>query len=266
VTQYDTADPRDDADYNHNFWAFTPANPNSAYLDGFHVRSGLADDPSLAVTGGLFRLHWLYLQNEVWVDSPGDWLAVVDRASGYAMVERFLYQPNAEYPGKASVIFYKNGPAVEMNERGRPEIRTSPDDAPYYMEAELNSPMATIAPGQTYAMDTQWYPARAGKEFAGVAEGGLILEPLLAARTAAGVRISGSFGVFSPGRVIAHFMDVRGVELTTLRLGNAEPAEPLNLSEEVKVPSGTQRVKVSVEGEHGVNRGVLGETSVTGIS
>jgi hypothetical protein len=266
VTQYDTADAHNDADYNHNFWAFTLANPSSAYLDGFHVRSGLADDPSLAVTGGLFRLHWLYLQNEVWVDSPGDWLAVVDRASGYAMVERFLYQPNAKYPGKASVIFYKNGPAVELNERGRPEIRTSADDAPYYMEAEINSPMATIAPGQTYAMDTKWYPARAGKEFAGVAEGGLIAEPLLAARTAAGVRISGSFGVFFPGHVIAHFMDVRGVDLATLRLGNAKPAEPLNLSEEVKAPSGTLRVKVSVEGEHGENRGVLGETLVTGIS
>jgi hypothetical protein len=133
------------------------------------------------------------------------------------------------------------------------------------MEAELNSPMATLPPGQTYAMDTQWYPARAGKEFGGVAEGGLIAEPLLAARTAAGVRLSGSFGVFFPGRLIAHFMDARGVELTTLRFGNAEPAEPLDLSEEVKVPSGTQRVKVSIEGEHGENRGVLGETAVTGI-
>jgi hypothetical protein len=134
------------------------------------------------------------------------------------------------------------------------------------MEAELNSPMATMAPGQTYAMDTKWYPARTGKEFAGVAEGGLIGEPLLAVRTAAGVRIRGSFGVFLPGQVIAHFMDVRGVDLATLRLGNAEPAEPLNLSEEVKAPLGTLRVKVSVEGEHGENRGVLGETAVTGIS
>jgi hypothetical protein len=133
------------------------------------------------------------------------------------------------------------------------------------MEAELNSPMATIAPGQTYAMDTKWYPARAGTEFAGVAEGGLIAEPLLAARTGPGVRISGSFGVFFPGRVIVQFMDARGEELTTLRFGNAEPAEPLKLSEEVKVPSGTRRVKVSVEGQHGENRGVLGETAVTGI-
>ena len=266
VTQYDTADRSAAGNFNRNFWAFTPANPNSAYLEGFHVRSGLADDPSFAVSGGLFRLHWLYLQSEVWVDSPGDWLAVVDRASGYAMVERFRYQAQAEYPGKASVIFYKNGPAVEINERGLPEIRTSADDAPYYMEAELNTPMEKLAPGQTYAMDTQWYPVRSGREFAGVAEAGVIGEPLLAVRTRAGVRLSGSFGVFFLGRVTAHFLGAQGVELGSQPLGSAEPAETLNLNQVVQPPSGTVRVTVSVSGQHGENSGVLGEAAVTGNS
>jgi hypothetical protein len=266
VTQYDTADPSAAGDFNHYFWAFTLVNPESAYLDGFHVRSGLADDPSFSVGSGLFRLHWLYLQNEVWVDSPGDWLAVVDRASGYAMVERFRYQPGAEYPGKASVIFYKNGPAVEINERGRPEIRTSPDDAPFYMEAELNSPMTKLAPGETYAMDTKWYPTRAGAQFAGVADPGVIAEPLLAVRLASGLRITGSFGVFFPGRLVAHFLTASGVELGSLRLGNADPAELLNLNEQVEGPEGTGRVRISVEGGQGENHGVLGETAVSGNS
>jgi hypothetical protein len=264
VTQYDTAAA--DGDYNHDFWAFTPANPKSAYLDGFHVRSGLADDPSFSVAGGLFRLHWLYLQNEVWIDSPGNWLAVVDRAAGYAMVERFRYHPDGEYPGKASVIFYKNGPAVEMNEHGRPEIRISSDDAPFYMEAELNSPMAKLAPGETYAMDTKWYPARAGKGFSGVADAGVILEPLLATRTAEGVRVSGSFGVFFPGRLVAHFLDKSDVELGSLPLGNAEPTEILNSNEEVKTPAGTERVRISIEDAQGKDRGVLAEAVVAGNS
>jgi hypothetical protein len=266
VTQYDTADASAAGDFNHYFWAFTPANPKSAYLDGFHVRSGLADDPSYSLSDGLFRLHWLYLQNEVWVDSPGDWLAVVDRASGYAMVERFGYQPGAEYPGKASVIFYKNGPAVEMNERGRPEIRISPDDAPFYMEAELNSPMAKLAPGETYAMDTKWYPTRAGTQFAAVVDAGVIAEPLLAVRLASGLRITGSFGVFFPGRLVAHFLTARGVELGSLPFGNAEPAELLHLNEQLKSPAGTERVRISIESEQGKNRGVLGETAVSGNS
>jgi hypothetical protein len=266
VTQYDTANASAAGDYNHDFWAFTPVNPRSAYLEGFHVRSGLADDPSLSVASALFRLHWLYLQNEVWIDSPADWLAVVDRSSGYAMIERFRYYPDAEYPGKASVIFYKNGPAVEMNEGGRPEIRIRPEDEPFYMEAELNSPMAKLAPGETYAMDTKWYPARTEKEFSGVAEAGVIVEPLLARRTAAGQRLTGSFGVFFPGRVVAHFFDNGEAELGSLPVGNAEPAEILTLDQQVKMPAGTQRVKIFIEGQPGKNRSVLAEAVLTGNS
>ena len=265
VTQYDTGDSHAD-DYNHNFWAFTPASPKSAYLDGFHVRSGLADDPSFSVSGGFFRLHWLYLQNEVWIDSPGDWLAVVDHNSGYAMVERFRYQPDAEYPGKASVIFYKNGPAVEMNDRGRPEIRTSPDDAPYYLEAEINSPMVKIEPGRSYAMDTSWHPARVGQKFAGVAQGGVIVEPLLAVQTGTSLRITGLFGVFFPGRTIADFLGAGDARLGRVPLVNADPVEILNLNQEVRAPSGTLRVRVSIEGQQGENRGTLADAAVTGNS
>jgi len=38
VTQYDTADSRDAANYNRNFWAFAPINPHRAYTDGYRVR------------------------------------------------------------------------------------------------------------------------------------------------------------------------------------------------------------------------------------
>src|SRR5205814_1069011 len=45
VTQYDTADSRNAANYNPDFWAFAPVNPHSAYTDGYRVRNGLGDDP-----------------------------------------------------------------------------------------------------------------------------------------------------------------------------------------------------------------------------
>jgi hypothetical protein len=54
VTQYDTADSKSREDFNHNFFAATPANPKSAYVDGYHVRFGLAGDPSISV-----RDNWL---------------------------------------------------------------------------------------------------------------------------------------------------------------------------------------------------------------
>ena len=44
VTQYNTSDVRDPAQYNHDFWAFTPVNLRSAYFTSYQVRNGLADD------------------------------------------------------------------------------------------------------------------------------------------------------------------------------------------------------------------------------
>lgn len=66
VTQYNPSDAQDGTRYHHDFWAFAPPNLGSGFGDGYPVRAGLADDPSFSVHDGLFRLHWLYLENEVW--------------------------------------------------------------------------------------------------------------------------------------------------------------------------------------------------------
>src|SRR5256886_12689596 len=98
-------------------------------------------------------------QSEVWVDSPGEWLAVVDGTARYAMVERFPHFEGAEYPGKATVIFYKNGPALELDDKGIPYFTpANPQDRLHYMEDELNSPMVRLSAGETYALNSQHVP------------------------------------------------------------------------------------------------------------
>ena len=42
VSQYNVADPKNPPGYNHDFWGFTPTHPRSAYLNGYHVRTGQA--------------------------------------------------------------------------------------------------------------------------------------------------------------------------------------------------------------------------------
>jgi hypothetical protein len=257
VTQYDTSDARSPQNFHRNFWAYTPANTQSAYLDGFHVRSGLSDDPSFSIRDGLFSLHWLYLQSEVWIDSPGDWLAVADQDSGFAMVERFEVQKDGNYPGKATVIFYKNGPAVEMDSKGYPAMRTSAEDAPYYMEAEINSPVVRLGPGETYAMDTRWYPARIGESLKSVASAGVISNPLTIEAKSGELTLTGSFGVFSPGTIVARFLNEAGAEIGTHSLGIADPAELFNLRAEIAPPPSVNRISVHLIDESGTDRGEL---------
>jgi len=263
VTQYDTADPQNPKDFNRDFWAFAPVHPQSAYLDGFHVRSGLADDPSFAVKNQLFTLHWLYLQNEVWLDSPAGWLAVVDAHAGFAMVERFTFQQNAEYPGKATIIFYKNGPSVEMNKDGIPFVTASnPEDRLHYMEAEINSPIVKLKPAETYAFDTKWFPARTAKEFSTVRDAGIIETELSASRKPQSIVLTGKFGVFVPCTLVAHFYDKNNFLTRNIPLQAADPTKVVNLHQEVPITKSDASGSIHVIDEKGTDRGALGEVAI----
>src|SRR5438094_4576665 len=114
VTQYDTGEPTDSSQHNREIWGFARANPASSYLNHYHVRTGPAENPSARVRDdGLFSVHYSHLAAEFWVDSTDGWLAVVDANTRYAMVERFRYEEGQPYPGKASVIFWTNGPHLK---------------------------------------------------------------------------------------------------------------------------------------------------------
>ncbi len=263
VSQYDLSDSKDARQYNHNFWAFTPINLHSSYLLGYHPRDGLANDPSYSVKDNLFRLNWRYLEGEVWIDSSADWLAVIDGSSQYAMVEKHKYIEGATYPGKASVIFYKNGPTVEMDDKGMPRLSSGNlEEVPYYMEAELNSPMEVLAPGETYSMDTSWFPSRMGLDFHDVTEAGLIGQPLAVTRNGDHLEISGSFGVFVSGILEAYLYRENGADRGHVSIGSINPQDKVELHQSVPASKDVVRVSLHVIDSHHSDRGSLGEVFV----
>jgi hypothetical protein len=263
VTQYDTADSGNFADFNHNFWAFAPVNPQSAYSDGYRVRNGLADDPSYQVQDGMFILHWLYLENEVWLDSNVGWVGIVDDSAKYGMIEKFQYFADQEYPGKASVIFYKNGAALELDDKGVPTLRSNhPEEAPYYMEAEINSPIVRLDPGASYALDTLWFPVRASRQLQTVTAAGTVERPLIASVHADHLQLSGSFAVFFPGKLSAHVFDVHGAENKVIDLESVDPLQLVELNRTIRVSPGATRVAIHLSDEHGIDRGSLGEAEI----
>ena len=263
VSQYDLSDAKDPSKYNHDFWAFTPVNPHSSYLLGYHARDGLANDPSYSVKDGLFRINWRYLESEVWIDSTAGWLAIVDGSNRYAMVERHGYVEGAEYPGKASVIFYKNGPTVELDKQGVPYLRSKNlEETPYYMEAELNSPMVTLAPGEIYAMDTAWFPSRMGRDFHTVTDAGLIGRPLVATRDGGNINLSGSFGVFFPGKLAAYLYDTGGLGTGHVSLQSVNPQDEVELHQPIAAAKDVARVSLHLIDGNDVDRGSLGEVFV----
>ena len=264
VSQYDLSDANAPDGWNHNFWALTQVDADSPYLLGYHVRDGLANDRSYSVKEGMFRLHWRYLEGEVWVDSDPQWVALINGVNNYAMVEKGTHIKNATYPGKATVIFYKNGPTVELNAQGMPFV--TPLDhmkTPYYMEAELNSPMALLEAGQIYTMDTRWLPCRMGPELKEVTDAGVIGKALTAVRNGSEVNLGGRFGVFFPGTLEAYLYDRDGNDRGRVVVQAASPKELIDLNHAVPAPADVVRVALHLVDNHQVDRGALGETFVT---
>jgi hypothetical protein len=253
ITEYPTSNPAGSDDFNTRFWGVTAVNPTSAYLNGYYVRTGPADNPAFSVSDGTLRVHWNNIMQEVWVDSPLGWLAAVDGRTGYTMVERHHIDPTAQYPSKATIIFYSSG------ESSKQDQNTEPREGPF-MEAELNSPLVELAPGESYAMDTQWYPTRMGQDFKTTTYSGVIGTPLTATATPAGLVLSGSFGVFYAGELVAHFYG-RGAGGTT-KLMSVTPIEPVQLQITIQAPPNTSRVSVHLVDSSGLDRGPLGEVLV----
>jgi hypothetical protein len=264
VSQYNLSDPADPQKYNHDFWAITPLNPASSYLLGYHARDGLANDPAYGVKDGMFRLNWKYLESEVWLDSTAGWVAIIDGATQYAMVERTKHIAGGDYPSKATTIFYKNGPTVELNQQGMPYLTsTDIEKTPYYMEAELNSPMVVLGPGETYALDTNWLPSRLTHDFTTVTDAGLVGKPLVARRTAGKLDLTGSFGVFFPGELKAYLYDEGGLEQSEVPLQAVRPQDPIVLHQAIAADKNIARVSIHLIDANGADRGALGEVFVT---
>ncbi len=265
VSQYDTSDHADPTRSNRELWGFTATNPSSTYLNHYHVRFGPAENPAATVReDGLFAIHYSHLAAELWIDSPDGWLAVVDGSSRYAMVERFQYEKNKPYPGNASVIFWTNGPELRLNSDGVATVTDgSKGVSPFYMEAEINSPICHLRPGESCHLETDWFPTRADSEFHGVSDAGIVTKPLSGTRLENGkVKLSGSFGVFFSGKLVAHFYNEHGSMTDTLPLGEVTPAKLVTLDIGLAPQGKPARVSLHVEDADGLDRGALGEVSI----
>jgi hypothetical protein len=274
VSQYDTsaggaqgvehASPSSTSRFNQDFWTFTPANPSSSYLNRYHVRFGPAQNSAVRVReDGLFAVHYVHMAAELWLDSKEGWLAVVDGATRYAMVERFRYEQNATYPGKASVIFWTNGPEIRLSGDGIPSLSSDPDAGPYYLEAEINSPMCHLRPGESCTLETEWFPTRAGADFSNATEAGVVMRPFKAINSGNGkIKLSGDFGVFFSGSLVARLYDERGRSLGTEPVVNVRPDEPVSLNTELSPKSKAARLSLHLHDENGVDRGALGEVRI----
>ena len=123
--------------------------------------------------------------------------------------------------------------------------------------------MCRLRPGEACSFDTEWFPTRAGSEFHGATDAGIVIQRLRATVLENGkVKLSGSFGLFYAGHLIARFYDEHGRSLGTVPVADVDPAEPVTLETEVSPAGRPARVSLHLEDEKGLDRGSLQEVRV----
>ena len=86
--------------------------------------------------------------------------------------------------------------------------------------------MCRLRPGEACQLETDWFPTRADSEFHGVTDAGIVTKPLHAVSLENGkVKLSGSFGVFFSGKLVAHFYNEHGSFTGTLPLAEVSPTD-----------------------------------------
>src|SRR6185437_9813836 len=124
---------------NEKLYSVVEMNPRSAYPKGYFVRTGPQENDAYSTKDGNLWVHWNNVSQEVWIDTQSGWLAAIDGSTDYTMIERHKIDPNMEYPGKATIIFYSSG--GRRARPGQPNAATAAPAAPGpFVEEEVNSP------------------------------------------------------------------------------------------------------------------------------
>jgi len=123
--------------------------------------------------------------------------------------------------------------------------------------------MINLQPGETYAMDTTWYPTRADRQLRDVSSAGVILTPLSVTASGNVLALTGSFGVFFLGKLQAHLFDAHGVEQqSAIDIEAVAPQTRVELRKEMNPQVRPARLSIHVVDDQGIDRGSLGEAAV----
>ena len=92
-----------------------------------------------------------------------------------------------------------------------------------------------------------------------------MVRPLRATRLENGkIGLSGSFGVFFAGRLVAHFYDEHGSSLGSATMATVDPVEVVSLETEIALREEPARISLHLEDGNGLDRGSLQEVQVDG--
>ena len=212
--------------YNDALSAYVPASPVSRHPRGFYVMYGLWRNPAWQrpTPRSPIRVDFSYQIGKIGVDSDAGWLSVIDGRAGRTFTQVFPHEPGAAYPDQgSSVEFWING-AGSFNFLGsHVSVPADPRMTPPYLEAEVLSPLVTLAPGEEAEAAMTWGLGSAQGEPISATSEALVCGPAEANADAGAVRVRMALTPFIGGRLHAVLVDGQGQVVAERELAVAVP-------------------------------------------
>jgi hypothetical protein len=240
--------------FNRQMNAWCPINPKSKFPKGYSVIFGEQENSSFQPDPlcGLMRVQYQYKVGKTGLDSPAGWSATVDGISGSVFVQRFVFEPDKDYPDGSSVEFWLNGTG-KIHAYNKDLVQSQdPAINPYVFESELLSPLVTLEPGQSYKWKYDWYATQIGGDFPVVecSNAGVVSEPLRVTLLSGMASLEGRFGVFYTGNSSVVFSDSVGLVLKNYNMGKVSPLKCLIVDTVLPVPAGASSVSLVLIGQN----------------
>lgn len=233
----------------------TPVNPYSRFARGFNVMFGAANNPQWQVVDDLFRADYQWQIGKVGLDSTAGWIAFCQASAQAAFVERFTHYPEAEYPDE--------GATVECWTVGAGQVANLnyADSGIYLMETEVLGPLTSMAPGESTHFALEWGCCHCEGAVIDVQEGGCTATRFAAQSNSEGVRLTGSFGVFDAGELVAVWRDKDGHALSRQPLYAVDPLASVVIDLTLNRPETADSVALRVQTT--TDEVLLAETQLT---
>lgn len=212
-----------------------PLNPQSRFAGGYNVMFGEEDNPQWSVDHDrdLFIARYQWEIGKVALDSLGGWIAFNQGTDGYAFVERFAVEPDADYPD--------DGATIECWTVGAGQVANLDYSATsiYLMETEVLGPLRTIQPGEATSFSLTWDACLCPGPIVDVADAGCVAVPLQAIVLDDDfVRLRGQFGVNAAGYLSLVWLGSQDGQFETMSLGAVDPLTAVLLDRVVPIPMG----------------------------
>lgn len=223
---------------------YLPLNAESRHSGGYVTLDPGGAGQFKVLPGNLLQVSYQAQPHRIGADSFAGWVAYVDEMHEYAFVQRFAANKLADYPHSGSSV----------------TVETSGEQS--YLQTGLCGPKRSLRPGETYELIFDWYATRVGGPVVEATEVAAVQQPLKIDRADGKVKVTGTLGVFAPGKLAFTLQNADGQAIGHPITMDVTPAEVVKLSRELPDEPAAKRVVVELQNEAGTPLGEVAALSL----